>query len=66
MFPLHLFTVPGLGEILAQLMFATARSDEELGVLVVWKTGSKLAIVGNEEVVGSKLIFSMCESKRHE
>ncbi len=60
-------TVPGLDNILAQLMMmlATAGSDEDLGVLVAWGTGSEIRISGSLEVVGNKMILSMCASKRH-
>ncbi len=53
--------------ILAQLMMmlATDGSDEVLGVLVAWRTGSELGISGSFEVVGSKIILSMCASKKH-
>ncbi len=52
--------------MLAQLMMlATAGSDEELGVLVAWRIGSYLGISSNLEVMGSKMILSMCVSKRH-
>ncbi len=38
------------------LILGNAGSDEELGVLVVWRTGSELGISGSLEVVGSKMI----------
>ncbi len=51
--PLLFFTVLSLDDVLAQLMMrATAGSDEELGVLVAWRTASELRISGNLEIVG--------------
>ncbi len=47
------------------MMLANVGSDEELCVLVAWRTSSELGIVGSKEVVGCKLIVLMCASKRH-